>query len=146
MLRSVSAGKLAITTSAVLMSRAATSRPSGFDTSSVMPRLPRLTWRYMAPTPSDVTGVIHRSSPPSTRSTRITSAPRSASNAPQYGPAMYRPKSTTRVPSSTPMDRPPSPPATVGQRGPRLQRAHGPPGDQRVGVLLHLDDLAVANL
>ena len=31
------------------------------------------------------------------RSTRMTSAPRSASSAPQYGPAMYRPKSMTRT-------------------------------------------------
>jgi len=87
----------------MLINLAATSRPSGFTTSSVMPRLPRLHCRNIAPTPSEVTGVIHRSSPPSTRSTRITSAPRSPSNAPQYGPAMYRPKSTTRVPSSTPI-------------------------------------------
>src|SRR2546423_2708276 len=54
----------------------------------------------MAPMPSSVTGVTQRSSPPSSRSTRMTSAPRSASNAPQYGPAMNRPKSTTRIPSS----------------------------------------------
>src|SRR3954447_1026251 len=96
-----------MTTSAVAISLAASSRPSGEVTSSVMPRLPRLHWRYIAPMPSEVTGVIQRSSPPSTRSTRMTSAPRSASSAPQYGPAMYRPKSTTRVPSSTPTTGPP---------------------------------------
>src|SRR5882762_9924603 len=33
---------------------------------------------------------------------RITSAPRSARSAAQYGPAMYRPKSRTRVPARTP--------------------------------------------
>src|ERR1044071_3435158 len=43
-----------------------------------------------------------RSSLPPTLSTRITSAPWSASSAPQNGPAMKRPKSSTRTPASTP--------------------------------------------
>src|SRR3954447_8062605 len=106
MVMSVSGGRLAITTSAVATNLATISRPSGLGGSRVIPSLPRLTWRYMAPTPSGVTGVTQRSSPPSMRSTRMTSAPRSRSSAPQYGPAMNLPKSITRTPSSTPMAAP----------------------------------------
>src|SRR5262249_46648104 len=60
--------------------------------------------RNMAPPPPGPapTGMSPRSSPPPGRSMRITSAPRSPSNAAQKGPAMKRPKSRTRTPSSTP--------------------------------------------
>ena len=91
-----------MTTSAVPTSLRTISRPSGLSGFRVRQRLLRLTCRNIAPMPSSVTGVTQRSSPPSMRSTRMTSAPRSPSSAPHHGPAMYRPKSMTRTPSSTP--------------------------------------------
>src|SRR5207244_3784327 len=100
--RSTSGGRLATTTSAVATSLRTISRPSGHAGSSVMARLLRFMTRYSAPTPSGATGATQRSSPPPRRSMRITSAPRSARSAAQYGPAMYRPKSRTRVPVRTP--------------------------------------------
>src|SRR5271169_4992706 len=66
------------------------------------PNLLRPIWRNIAPWPPSVTGVTQRSSLPSSFSMRITSAPRSPSRVPQKGPAMYRPKSRTRIPSRTP--------------------------------------------
>ena len=86
--RSTSGGRLATTTSAVATSFLTTSRPSGAAGSSVIARLFRFMTRNMAPTPSAPTGATQRSSPPPRRSMRITSAPRSASSAAQYGPAM----------------------------------------------------------
>src|SRR5580693_887388 len=78
------------------------SRPAGFIGLSVRPSLLRPIWRNIAPSPPSATGVTQRSSLPSSFSMRITSAPRSPSMVPQKGPAMYRPKSRTRIPSRTP--------------------------------------------
>src|SRR4051812_39854862 len=78
------------------------SRPAGFTGLSVRPSLLRPIWRNIAPSPPWATGVTQRSSLPSSFSMRITSAPRSPSMVPQNGPAMYRPKSRTRIPSRTP--------------------------------------------
>src|SRR5882724_12311684 len=78
------------------------SRPAGFTGLSVRPSLLRPIWRNMAPSPPSATGVTQRSSLPSSFSMRITSAPRSPSRVPQNGPAIYRPKSRTRMPSRTP--------------------------------------------
>ena len=78
------------------------SRPAGFMGLSVRPSLLRPIWRNIAPSPPSATGVTQRSSLPSSFSMRITSAPRSPSIVPQNGPAMYRPKSRTRIPSRTP--------------------------------------------
>ncbi len=86
--RSTSGGRLATTTSAVATSLRTISRPSGQAGSSVIARLLRFITTYIAPTPSAPTGATHRSSPPPIRSIRMTSAPRSASSAAQYGPAM----------------------------------------------------------
>src|SRR5262249_4394105 len=99
--RNTSGGRFATTTSAVATSFLTISRPSDEDGSSVMPRLLRFIVTYIAPIPSSLIGATQRSSPPPMRSMRITSAPRSARSAAQYGPAMYRPKSSTRMPSST---------------------------------------------
>src|ERR1043165_8151769 len=95
-------GRLAITTSETATSFLTTSRPAGFTGLRVMPSLLRPIWRNMAPSPPSATGVTQRSSLPSSFSMRITSAPRSPSMVPQNGPAMYRPKSRTRMPSRTP--------------------------------------------
>src|ERR1041384_7988887 len=51
-----------------------------------MPRLLRLQFRNRPPSPLSVTGPTLRSSPPERRSTRITSAPKSASSIAQRGP------------------------------------------------------------
>src|SRR5437764_4017265 len=99
--RRTSGGRFATTTSALATGVLTTSRPSTEDGSSVMPRLLRFMTTYIAPIRSSVIGATQRSSPPPIRSMRITSAPRSASSAAQYGPAMYRPKSSTRMPSRT---------------------------------------------
>src|SRR5262245_30242714 len=99
--RSTSGGRLATTTSAVATSFFTISRPFGDDGSSVIARLLRFMTRNIAPTPSSPTGATQRTSPPPSRSMRMTSAPRSASSAAQYGPAMYRPKSSTRMPART---------------------------------------------
>ncbi len=64
-----------------------------------MPRLLRLTAAKEAlirPVPR----IARRSSPRPGRSSLITSAPRSPSNAAQYGPAMTRDRSRTRIPFS----------------------------------------------
>jgi hypothetical protein len=81
--RSTSGGRFATTTSAVATSFCTISRPCGCAGSSVMPRLFRFIARYSAPAPSAATGATQRSSPPSRRSMRTTSAPRSASSAAQ---------------------------------------------------------------
>src|SRR5258705_11265943 len=104
--RNTSGGRFATTTSAVATSLRTTSRPSALDGSSVIARLLRFMTRNIAPTSSSPTGATHRSPPPPRRSIRMTSAPRSASNAAQYGPAMYRPKSRTRTPARTPLSNP----------------------------------------
>src|SRR6516164_2221886 len=72
--------------------------------SRVIPSLLRFIARNIAPPPAGPapTGMKGRSSPPPSRSMRITSAPRSARSAAQNGPAMYRPKSRMRMPSNTP--------------------------------------------
>src|SRR5258708_5644657 len=98
----VSYGRLAITTSDWATSFFTISRPAGFMGLSVRPSLLRPIWRNIAPSPPSTTGVTQRSSLPSSFSMRITSAPRSPSIVPQNGPAMYRPKSRTRIPSRTP--------------------------------------------
>ncbi len=95
-------GRLATTTSAVPTSARTISRPSPHMGSRVRERLLRAICRYRAPSPFSPTGSTPRSSPPSRRSMRITSAPMSASMAAQYGPAIYRPKSSTRTPFSNP--------------------------------------------
>src|SRR4029077_1606212 len=91
-----------ITTSDTATSFRTISWPAGFMGLSVRPSLFRPICRNMAPSPPSATGVPQRSSLPSSFSMRITSAPRSPSIVPQNGPAMYRPKSRTRIPSRTP--------------------------------------------
>src|SRR5258708_14478119 len=98
----VSYGRLAITTSDWATSFLTMSAPAGFMGLSVRPSLLRPIWRNIAPSPPSTTGVTQRSSLPSSFSMRMTSAPRSPSIVPQNGPAMYRPKSRTRIPSRTP--------------------------------------------
>src|SRR5260370_19735601 len=98
----VSYGRLAITTSDWATSFFTISRPAGFMGLSVRPSLLRPIWRNIAPSPPSTTGVTQRSSLPSRSSMRMTSAPRSPSIVPQNGPAMYRQKSRTRIPSRTP--------------------------------------------
>jgi hypothetical protein len=102
MARSVAPGMLAITMSLRATSRRTISRPSGAVGSSVSDRLPRFTCMYSPPSPLSANGRMKRSSLPPTLSMRITSAPWSASSAAQNGPAMKRPKSSTRMPASTP--------------------------------------------
>jgi hypothetical protein len=55
---------------------------------SVSDSLLRFRFRKLVPSPVSVTGCTKRSSLPSIFSTRITSAPMSASSMPQAGPAM----------------------------------------------------------
>ena len=100
--RLVSMGRLATTMSAVARSASMISAASRRWACNVIERFPRLQTRYMAPEPSSATGAMYRSSPPPGRSTRITSAPRSASRAAHHGPATCLPKSRTRMPASTP--------------------------------------------
>src|SRR6185503_7411409 len=95
-------GRFATTMSALPTSRVITSDACGWPRSRVIPRLLRLQLRNNPPSPLSVTGPSLRSSPPSRRSTRITSAPKSANNIAQYGPARKRPKSMTRIPSRGP--------------------------------------------
>src|SRR5262245_33823495 len=63
-----------------------------------MPRLPRLIAAKVALIP--LPRHTRRSSPRPGRSTLITSAPRSAMSVVQYGPAITRERSSTRMPSS----------------------------------------------
>src|SRR5262245_41440676 len=63
-----------------------------------MPRLPRLIAAKVALIP--LPRQARRSSPRPGRSTLMTSAPRSAIRVAQYGPAMTRERSSTRMPSS----------------------------------------------
>src|SRR5262245_6492195 len=70
---------------------------------SAMPRLLRLTAMKAADSPFTAGRFMRRvSSPPGTRSTLITSAPRSASSMPQVGPAMICANSRTLTPASGP--------------------------------------------
>jgi hypothetical protein len=74
--------KFSLTTSAVATRRSAASRPSGFCRFSAMLFLLRLnSAKKPAPEPSSL-----RVLSPSTGSTLMTSAPRSASTMPQVGP------------------------------------------------------------
>src|SRR3990167_2124533 len=72
---------------------------SGFLRSSTIERLPALSWPNIVPAPSRCTGRLRMRSP-SGDSILITSAPMSASNRLQCGPAMVVEKSRTRRPSS----------------------------------------------
>src|SRR4029079_2377133 len=69
---------------------------SGFLRSSTIERLPALSWPNIVPAPSRCTGRLRIRSP-SGDSTLITSAPMSASNREQCGPAMVVEKSSTRT-------------------------------------------------
>ena len=70
-----------------------------------MPRLLRFIAMKAADSPA-IEGrfMVRVSSPPGTRSTLITSAPRSASSMPQVGPAMICASSSTFTPASGPCD------------------------------------------
>src|SRR6266404_3688462 len=72
--------------------------PSGCWRSTAMPRLPRLIAANAALIP--LPRQARRSSPRPGRSTFTTSAPRSAMSVAQYGPAITRERSSTRMPSS----------------------------------------------
>ena len=84
--------KFSTTTSALSIRDRAVARSSGCFKPRVMLRLPRF---QVA-----LAGVCHFGPPGG--STRMTSAPWSASNIPARGPAMYCPKSITRMCCSTP--------------------------------------------
>src|SRR5437879_6326273 len=86
-------------TSAFAASRRTRATPSGSFRLTAMPRLLRLLTRYPADSPSLCGGHVRDSPPTPGSSTLITSAPRSPSSAPQYGPASTRERSTTRMPS-----------------------------------------------
>ena len=69
-----------------------------------MPRLLRFIAMKEADSPwTEGRSILRVSSPPGTRSTLITSAPRSASIMPQVGPAMICASSNTFTPASGPV-------------------------------------------
>ena len=69
-----------------------------------MPRLLRFIAMKEADSPlTEGRSILRVSSPPGTRSTLITSAPRSASIRPQVGPAMICASSKTFTPASGPL-------------------------------------------
>src|SRR5919201_937856 len=81
--------------------RRSASRPSGARRLSASDRLPALAARKRTPTPSANGGPHARvSSPPSGRSTLITSAPSAPRISAQYGPASEEVTSRTRTPAS----------------------------------------------
>src|SRR2546425_12992128 len=92
--------KFSMRTSARATSRRKTSTPSGALRPSAMSRLLRLMTRYAADAPSLWGGHVRDSSPAPVSSILMTSAPRSASNMAQKGPARTRERSSTRTPSS----------------------------------------------
>ena len=94
---------LVMKTSAVAMSRFASSPPSGRLTSSAILRLPRL-WRSngghrVSFEPASTLYKVRIGSPLGD-SSFTTSAPQSARMPPADGPAIQRPISTTRIPRS----------------------------------------------
>src|SRR5919204_3909361 len=89
-----------MSTSALAVRRRTIATPSGSLRLTAIPRLLRLLTRYPADSPSLCGGHVRDSSPTPGSSTLMTSAPRSPSSAPQYGPASTRERSTTRTPSS----------------------------------------------
>src|SRR5690242_545131 len=92
--------KFSTSTSAVAIKRHSTSFPAGARISSAMPNLLRFIAMNAADSPLKYGGAMRReSSPPRGFSILITSAPRSASNIAQNGPAMICVKSNTRIPS-----------------------------------------------
>src|SRR5918992_3761501 len=86
---------------------------------SAMPRLLRFIAMNAADSPATEGRLIARvSSPPGTRSTLTTSAPRSASIMPQVGPAMICASSRTFTPASGPLIRSPADPADRAEADP----------------------------